>query len=306
MKNITLYKALIIAISWLQLVIYFPLFLSANPLSCEKLFNTSLNTSYNNLLTNNDFYLKRDIDSVSTFITYKKGDRNRSFFDDIMELESNDHFMDSGAGAGYVLLDLYMSYSQRYISHLGNKYPLRKHNPPFSTAISFVKPIEWHTYSVPGIGKYINKVRYLDGRFVEDIPHEEIVKFGKLKLILDSVGPLAYSDRVDLVLQKYIDLLSYDGGIDIYFGKVTPRESKPPEIYSGRGESYETEIILKNGTRVNFTDWLKLIPGLTIYHSSSFGVRIEKNIEDVQIPKLKLITYIDNILPPFRIFQEID
>lgn len=285
----------------------------ANPAQCLNIFSTNSVTNYMlDTLTENKFNISRSLTELTHYIRYRDlNGRSRNLITDIEDLNTGDHFIDSGAGNGAVIADIFYSKKLGYTNPFGMRHPMNS-NKIVVTAISLKKPPEWEILRSEYIGPN-ETVRYLDGQYIENIPNDVITRYGKAKLILDSVGPIAYTNRPDIVLQKYVDVLRDDGGIDIFFGKLNFRDPlKNPNyrVYSGRGDNYQSEVLLPNGERISFLQWLQTIDGLKVFTDDQEWIpddwewfaRIEKLRTNVKIPELELIEYVEGY-PPFRIFR---
>ena len=136
--------------------------------------------------------------------------------------------------------------------------------------------------AVHGIGGGAGNLNELVGRYVEDIPDEEL---GKFNIITDVFGAVSYSERLDVVLNKYLRLLT-EGGT-LYVHTV----------------SFHTQIIRKDGSKIAMFEWLQAIPGLRVtVGSTDFSITAER--PGVVVPRLKLIGGKADA-PPERLFQEI-
>lgn len=155
---------------------------------------------------------------------------------------------------------------------------------------------KWIRFRVNSIN--VDKFQYTNISTVESI--RELKNLG---LITDMYGDFVSSLKPDMILQRYLDSLSQDGSLFIYLG---------PE-YTGFGAS--SEVLLKNGGRVNIRAWLQTIPGVQTqifrggyaYTGGQWTfVQIKKDKSSVKIPKLTLLGVdekaIDEI--PRMIFKE--
>lgn len=59
-------------------------------------------------------------------------------------------------------------------------------------------------------------LKLFTGRFFESITRKELTSLGPVKIITDFFGVMSYTERPDLVLKKYLDILDKDGAIFIY------------------------------------------------------------------------------------------
>lgn len=180
------------------------------------------------------------------------------FVHDLNKLKREDHWIDGGAGNAYAQKDFLGSRDGHRIIP----------NRPKLTAITFKYPTNQP--------KTLNHGRFtvLSGRYFEDIPISEI---GSAQLITDVVGIINYTHQLDLVLQKYLDLLKPNGKIYVFI---------PNSI----------TFIKRGKSSIDLTEWLKSIPGLLIRpvqskkspYPSDFTFTIEKSGCGIQIPRLRL------------------
>ena len=125
------------------------------------------------------------------------------------------------------------------------------------------------------------------GRKIEEIPGNEL---GQHDLLTDIQGPIAYSDRPDLVLNKYLDALKDDGKLFLSMGS-----NQDPD-----GPFGETNrVVGRDGVARNYIDWMRSIPGLRVkVHESTkksemsevraVALEIQKEPgKAVQIPELQ-------------------
>ncbi len=62
--------------------------------------------------------------------------------------------------------------------------------------------------------------RYMEGRYIEDIPTHEIANPGSVSLITDVFGPLSYSPRIDRVLRVYAEALKPGGAVFVHMNNL--------------------------------------------------------------------------------------
>jgi hypothetical protein len=118
-----------------------------------------------------------------------------AFEKELRSLPLNSHYLDSGAGSALATF--------RYATRSQNQLLSQK-----ITAVALVKP-EINYAKIPG-----REFRYLEGRYIEDIPAAEI---GAVDLIADLYGPFSYTASIDLVLKKYLQILKLQGSVFINF-----------------------------------------------------------------------------------------
>ncbi|KHD89905.1 MAG: hypothetical protein OM95_01630 [Bdellovibrio sp. ArHS] len=209
--------------------------------------------------------------------TYKRamGPEFSKSVDRVLQKE-NSHWFDSGAG---------------------HAFAVRQALESPTTHATFQATVVAYETSAQSSGR----LKVHEGRFLENIADREIPKSD---LITDVFGPLAYSGRPDIVLQKYLNNLKPDGEIYLFFGARH-------EIYG----QYNT-VLSANGRMMTLTDWIGNIPGLkaelrreqkeddgTLYEQ--WTMRIVKERSDVKIPEVEMIHFKEGA-PPQMTFKELD
>ncbi len=206
-------------------------------------------------------------------------------------MEPDETWLDAGSGVGYATAEYQAG---RDLASEINRFSSSPHphlaNVPRGKTLAI-------TVKLPTAGKKVlttlqegghaERHRTLEGRYIEDIPAEEI---GKVKVITDFFGPLAYSTDPAAVMNKYLEVAQNRATIFIAMGEA------------------KTFVKSKNGTfrplEGYFSHLLKghRVSGggsgdpLTIQLTST-GAR--------KIPRLKLIEIREGS-PPYRIFEEVE
>ena len=101
--------------------------------------------------------------------------------------------------------------------------------------------------------KPTDRTTVFTGRKIEDIPSSEL---GQHDLLTEIQGPLAYSNRPDLVLKSYMGALKDDGKLFVSLGSNQDRARVP------FGET--NKIVGKDGVARNYVEWMTSIPGLQV------------------------------------------
>lgn len=144
------------------------------------------------------------------------------------------------------------------------------------------------------------KFIHLGGRLLENITNKEL---GKFDLITDNFGPYSYTEQIDRVLQKYIDLLNVGGvayihGVNIFSGAHIPgpieslfRSLLPvPTSLSKRRLTIED-----HGKKLSVLGWLQTHAGIRVEQIEAWPndiIRIEKLVEEPQrLGRLKLKSF---------------
>jgi hypothetical protein len=113
-----------------------------------------------------------------------------------------------------------------------------------------------------------SKFKFFVGRFFESISNTEFLKFGKFKIITDYFGIMSYSERPDLVLQRYLQMLDPDGSIYILQGNRFYLNNQP-----------------------DFMGWLENINGIDVtvlQTPEGYSYMIRKTGDPIEIPRLRL------------------
>lgn len=174
------------------------------------------------------------------------------------------------------------------------------------------------TYKADYIFKSTNQYRTLVGRFFEDIPNEDILKFGTVDAALDVYGILTYTTRFNESFAKIHQLLKEDGTLWIVLG--------PTDRVGKENSFFNHEVILKNGEQMSLVDFLK--SRLRGFEISVFKVQTEedgvfetmllkKTADQYSLPELAFMGYFSNPklaplfksspqegVPPARMFYE--
>lgn len=147
-----------------------------------------------------------------------------------------------------------------------------------------------------------DRLKILKGRFFEEISDEEI---GSLDFVVDLYGIFAYSAQPDEVLRRYWRLLKAKGLAYILLSQ------------SENGFAREGLVQARDGRELSLLDWLRsfsnaslsVIQGksaVTGFGKTNFSLRLEKNTDNLYIPRLLLIETktSDKGGPPIRVFKE--
>jgi hypothetical protein len=164
-------------------------------------------TLLTDLVRQNTYTKNRDLRDYAHMMSGQKTlqlDGPSRFLEELLALSAGEHWFDMGAGE----------------FHAAEAYLRMKPAGAKVTAIAVPRDRE-----VPS--DLDGRLRLLTGRYVEDVPGEEL---GGAKLITDVYGPFTYAAHPDEVLQKYLDLLTDDGtlylmtGAKLEYIKSTVRE----------------------------------------------------------------------------------
>ncbi len=125
-------------------------------------------------------------------------------------------------------------------------------------------------------------VKLFTGRFFENIATKELKSFGSVKIIADLYGIMSYTERPDLTLKRYLDLLDKDGAIFI-FG---------PSVHVGNDYSFFIYLRKVKGIQLKTAGNMR---GETSYI-------ITRTSEPVQIPEIEY-SHAQKGVPPHRFYQ---
>lgn len=187
------------------------------------------------------------------------------FDQELIRMRRSDVILDPGGGDAHLSDSLSTDSSPKYV---GVTFELLN------------RPMEHFSNSIKS-----GRLKILTGRFFEDIPTDELQSIGKIKMITDLYGVLSYSAHPDLVLKKYLEILSDDGSLFI-FG---PR--------------------MKVGKDFDFLIWLRRVQGIeiTTHEFREAGMiehsySIKKNGNPIVIPEVELLNSRPD-MPPIRNFK---
>lgn len=211
------------------------------------------------MIEKNEFITGRELKDYLAYL-------GPGFREALIKLRADGHWIDMGAGGANAVMG--------YLTTADPRFPdpaERAH----VTAVAVQKPHMNEKLEKQALSS--GKYKYLEGRYVEDIPVQE---FGRADLITDFYGPLAYSMDPVGVLNAYLKILKVGGSIYFVEGNRT--------------------LVHDRNTEYSFNAWLKVVnvPGLEV-ELGHFAPRITKLAEDVSIPELELFSFSAE-RPPYR------
>ena len=147
--------------------------------------------------------------------------------------------------------------------------------------------------------------------FIEDFSSDELGEMGVLgesDLIFDIMGALQYSHDITSVLNQYGRMLKVGGLLYTSFVALNARH-----IGSKNRKGKVTAFLDRNGAEISALEFFQRIEGVEVVHSEEVVVQnVEHDISfilrktgDIIVPKLKLVSIIENI-PPHRTFQIVE
>ncbi len=204
------------------------------------------------------------------------------FISDLKMLGSNDMWLDAGSGDTVAMREFFVKQQLNNLNEL-----------PKGIAITYTKPqlIRKDQTVLDSLVEQ-SKIKLITGKLFEDI---EVSELANPKIITDAFGVLSYTHSFNLVLNRYLSLLTNDGSIYI----LTRIET--------------TRFIHPNGKSLNVVEFLKNIPGLKVRIIHRFGKYIDEGMVAIQIekkssfsinvvPKLKLNKFFEDT-PPLRFYE---
>lgn len=197
---------------------------------------------------------------------------------------------------------------------------------PNLTAVTYKsseeRKLELKTLSSEGKELLFKRANLLEGRFLEEIPNEDLTfKFGLVDVLTDVYGVMAYTENPSLILEKYAAVLKEEGKIfillDINGFLSSPTLATSMVINRQTNQSIDLETWIRNKTKDCFD--------IGVYHSNGrhdlgldsfrksdvlmkgkFMVLSKKKSstkDDCLFPKLKLRSLTKDT-PPKRVFYE--
>ncbi len=251
--------------------------------TCTDFLHVALQKNQHNLESNN-FNIGRTLQSY--YYLFQNLDKT------IAELKPNSRWFDGGSGKSHFFYDYYISYSH------GRSPKLEL----IATGIS--KPKDSKFIDVLELQ---NKLTFKNmyGQKLEDL---DTNGFQKVDIITDSYAALSYSDRPDLVLQKYLEILNTGGKLFTFLhGTVNGSNPASPLFY------FIDSLIIKNknGKFLSTIEWLDSIKGIKrinqiipseVQKDNIVRLTFERTAEEIEIPEIELIHFSEGP-PPLRTYQ---
>lgn len=276
-------------------------------------------------LDKNNFNVTRDYSEYVNIF-------GKNFEDTLNKLDKNGHWLDAGAGEGYAIngyilpvevdskeAELFKQEAMGMCSSFGSSLMyerfmaeqkekmdkinelVKKKDKAKVTLVSYkiskdrLKKLNEIT---SGVG-----VSIFEGRFFEDIADKDIIsQNGKVNLITDLYGVVAYTDRLSTALNKYFNLLVPGGEAYIYLGT-------PSHMRRYYDTLYTHSVTLKNGNTVDLIEWMKISLADCFnveLINESFTMKLtKKDVKKCTIPDLEFKEYIEVYpAPQPRLFKE--
>ena len=164
----------------------------------------------------NGIIISKSAFNVSRSLQDYKVQLPQRFSETLTQLNSEDTWIDAGAGTAKALFEFFDQQKAGKEAVHSKLIGISAERPDESLARDDSQ--DKHDQAVKKLRLHLqnddpNKVRYMDGRYVEEIPTNEIAFPGSVTLITDVYGPISYSIRLDQVLRKYFSLLKPGGDL---------------------------------------------------------------------------------------------
>ncbi len=235
------------------------------------------------------FTVGRNVNHYSALLRNSGSGSTGSFkpFFEALYVKPDTHWLDAGGGEGYA-------------TKMAIDLPDSKIN---TTLIS----VETNAEDI--IDGDVLRRKVFKGRFIEDIGDEELAASD---LVTDVYGPIAYSSRPDIVLEKYLHNLKNDGVVYLHLGEEKDMFGKYNQIITSRGEVLDFSDWLKtiNGTETDIMT-TRLFPGDSVVLSGEKGrtARMHLDGSEIQVPKLQRIGFkegsgVNGFVVPRTVFVE--
>lgn len=179
-------------------------------------------------------------------------------------LGPSDHWIDMGSGDGRALLDYYLQGGKAH-----------------TTGITFERK--------PATAPDPRKMRSLVGRYVEEIPIDEIIgPAGKPKVITDLVGPVAYTSDLHKVLSIYEEVLADDGVALIVLSPMTL-------VMDGdKGAMIDEWLLEQSKSETIFTR-------IPTRNTDGYSLLVMRKVKNFHLPQLDILLY-EKGVPPARMY----
>jgi SAM-dependent methyltransferase len=178
-----------------------------------------------------------------------KGTLPSGFASALAGLDSNNRWLDIGAGTGQAILDY-------CLSDCGQTRPAQPGQPAKkarAVAMSIEDrrtPLWYQTAAGPGA----DRIEYLYGKRLREYAPEEL---GKFTVITDVIGGFSYTENPSLFIERVLSLLEVGGSFYTLLQDVHSEVGTNKPYYEGA--PYLTEIANAAGAEIRICSWLKSI-----------------------------------------------
>ena len=221
----------------------------------------------------------------------------------VMGLPASARWLDVGAGFAFAQRDYAAAGGRAQLVALGLRYP---NTQATATALSAYKSKRGENVAAsysPETDKaftdfeaaHRESFRYLHGRPIEAYGEQELLSRvgGKVDVLTDVMGAIAYSLHPDRVLARYSALLQKNGRMFLHFSQ---------DAMTVRGAKGEQSV----------ESWLRTIPGLKVARSyqikqangsALLTLVVRKVADEVSVPRLRLESFEPGTPPKDRLFR---
>lgn len=214
-----------------------------------------------------------------------------AFDQDITRLGASGRWLDIGAGEGQAILDYQ------------NAGPSSGRAQSVAISIEDRRTAAWHETAAR---LETNKIRYLYGKSLNDYTLEEL---GKFQVISDLLGGFSYTRDLSRFMEKTLSFLEVNGSFYSILQDIHSEDGSNLPFYRDRGESYLTEILNPDGSKMKICAWLKHISCVQVSCELKTGwrppvevYRVQKTCNNVVVPKLTPTRFTAGT-PPERRFR---
>lgn len=237
------------------------------------------------MLENNDFEILRGYDDYYEIF-------GELFFIRLAHLQSDDTWVDMGAGTAHAQVDVIEGWKRRTqvpkMVAVGITKPTNKNLPKgvhASRILDYIRAISKLEFHLSG-----QRLKYVEADITE-VALSKIADENSVLLMTDYFGPISYATDLTKVLQSYGRLLGTGGEL---FTTLNNERLKVLDPIGGR------EMTLSNFIKFYCT-------GFDVHHASGFD-RFVRNDKPLYIPSLRLIelSLEHELPPPTRHYEFVD
>jgi hypothetical protein len=217
------------------------------------------------------------------------------FEQDLARLSANARWLDIGAGEGQAILD--------YL----NSADAAGKSSAVAMSIEDRRTKQWHDTATR---LDAGKILYLHGKSLNDYTLAEL---GQFQIISDLLGGFSYTRDISRFMEKTLSFLEVNGSFYSILQDVHSEDGSNLPHYRDRGESYLTEILNPDGSKLKMCAWLKHIscvevtcelkarwtPPVEVY-------RVRKTCDNVIVPQLTPTRYSAGTPPERRFLTTVE
>lgn len=219
------------------------------------------------------------------------------FITSLANLSPQERWLDVGAGEGRAILDYWTA---KYDVLLKGPYQYGRKAKATAMSIEDRRTPQWYqTAAAAGA----DQIQYLAGRRLREYSLEEL---GRFKIITDVFGGFSYTRYPATYMEKALGLLEPNGTLYTVLQDVHWQEGSNKPFYAG--SPFLTQIADGAGAEMKVCAWLKSISCVEVTCEGKDAsppvemYRVRKVCENVNVPKLELVSYQAGT-PPERGFR---